>query len=143
MIWMTEREGVLQFEIGTLSREEIEAILETLPVDVTFVDKEDSVKYFNKFSKRIFARPKGIIGRKVQQCHPEKSIHVVNKIVEAFKKGERDVAEFWIKLHGKLLYIRYLAVRNKKGEYLGVLEVGQDITDIKEIEGEKRLLDWK
>ncbi len=140
---MTEREGALQFEIGTLSREEIEAILETLPVDVTFVDKEDSVKYFNKFNKRIFARPKGIIGRKVQQCHPAKSIHVVNKIVEAFKKGERDMAEFWIKLHGKLLYIRYLAVRNKKGEYLGVLEVGQDITDIKEIKGEKRLLDWR
>ena len=140
---MTEREGALQFEIGTLSREEIEAILETLPVDVTFVDKEDSVKYFNKFNKRLFARPKGIIGRKVQQCHPEKSIHVVNKIVEALKKGERDVAEFWIELHGKLLYIRYLAVRNKKGEYLGVLEVGQDITDIKEIKGEKRLLDWK
>jgi len=133
----------LQFEVGTLSRDELEAILETLPVEITFVDKDDTVRYFNKFKKRIFARPKAIIGRKVQQCHPQKSIHVVNKILDSFKSGEKDVAEFWIQSKGRLIYIRYFAVRDKDGNYLGTMEVTQDITDIKKIEEEKRLLDWR
>ena len=89
-------EGTLQFETGTLTKEEVEAILNTLPVDITFVDKDDAVKFFNKAEKRIFVRTKAILGRKVQLCHPQKSIHVVNRILEAFKKGEKDVAEFWI-----------------------------------------------
>ena len=136
-------EGVLQFETGTLTKEEVEAILNTLPVDITFVDKDDSVKFFNKAEKRIFVRTKAIIGRKVQLCHPQKSIHVVNRILDAFKKGEKDVAEFWIQKAGRLIHIRYFAVRDKNGKYLGTLEVTQDITDLKKIEGEKRLLDWE
>ena len=138
---MSER--TLQFETGTLLKEEIEAILETLPLEITFIDKEDTVKYFNRPEKRIFARSKSIIGRKVQQCHPQKSIHIVNKILESFKNGERDVAEFWIQHEGRIIYIRYFAVRGKDGKYLGTMEVTQDITEIKKIEGEKRLLDWK
>jgi len=114
-----------------------------LPVDITFVDKDDVVRYFNKAEGRIFVRTKAVIGRKVQQCHPQKSIHVVNRILNAFKAGEKDVAEFWIQMNNRLIHIRYFAVRNKNGEYLGTLEVTQDITDIKKIEGEKRLLDWK
>jgi DUF438 domain-containing protein len=88
-------------------------------------------------------RTKAVIGRKVQLCHPEKSVHIVNKIIEAFKEGRKDMAEFWITMNGGLVHIRYFAVRNKKGKYLGTLEVTQDITNIKNLEGQKRLLDWK
>jgi PAS domain S-box-containing protein len=141
---MTEnKKRMLQFETGALLKEEVEAILDSLPVDISFVDKEDRVKYFNKAGKRIFVRTKAVIGRKVQLCHPKKSIQVVNKIIEAFKIGKKDVAEFWIQMSNRLIYIRYLALRDKNGKYAGTLEVTQDITDIKKIEGEKRLLDWK
>ncbi len=133
----------LIFENGSLLKEEVEALLESLPVDLTFVDKNDTVRYFNKAQSRIFKRPKAVIGRKVQECHPQRSIHIVNRILEAFKKGERDSAEFWIKLNERLIYIRYFAVRDREGRYLGTLEVTQDITQIKKIEGEKRILDWK
>jgi hypothetical protein len=136
-------EGLLQFEAGTLSRDEVEAIFNTLPVDITFVDSDDAVKYFSKGEERIFVRTKAIIGRKVQQCHPQKSVHVINEILDSFRNGRRDKAEFWINLKDRLIYIRYFAVRNKDGTYLGTLEVSQDITDIKAIEGEQRLLDWK
>ena len=133
----------MQLETGSLSEEETEAILNTLPVDITFVDKEDQVKFFNKLGSRVFVRTKGTIGRKVQQCHPQRSIHIVNKIVESFKTGKKDVAEFWIQMEDRMIYIRYFAVRNKGGKYLGTLEITQDITEIKKIEGEKRLLDWE
>jgi len=134
---------MLQFETGTLSKEEVEAVLDSLPVDISFVDKEDCVKYFNKAGKRIFVRTKAVIGRKVQLCHPKKSVHIVNNILEAFKTGKKSVAEFWIQMNNRSIHIRYFAVRDKNGKYLGTIEVTQDITDIKKIEGEKRLLDWK
>jgi len=136
-------EGVLQFETGSLSKEEIEAILNSLPVDISFVDTNDAVKYFNKAEKRIFVRTKAVIGRKVQLCHPQKSVHIVKKILEAFKAGKKDVAEFWITMNNRLIHIRYFAVRNKNGKYLGTLEVTQDLTDLKKIEGQNRLLDWQ
>lgn len=132
-----------QFETGSLTPEEAEAILDTLPVDISFIDKDDRVKYFNKAEKRIFVRTKAVIGRSVQLCHPQKSIHVVNKIVEAFTTGEKDKAEFWINMNNRLVHIRYFAVRDKNGKYLGTMEVTQDLTDLKKIEGERRLLDWK
>ena len=138
-----EAEGMLQFETGSLSKEEVEAVLDSLPVDISFIDKEDRVKYFNKAEKRIFVRTKAVIGRKVQLCHPQKSVHVVNNILEAFKTCKKDVAEFWINMKNRLIHIRYFAVRDKNGKYLGTMEVTQDITDIKEIQGEKRLLDWE
>ena len=136
-------EGMLQFDTGSLSKEEIEAILDTLPVDVSFVDKNDAVKYFNKAEKRVFVRTKSVIGRKVQLCHPQKSIDIVNRIVDSFKTGKKDVAEFWITLNNRLIHIRYFALKDKKGNYLGTMEVTQDLTDLKKIEGEKRLLDWR
>jgi PAS domain S-box-containing protein len=136
-------EGLLQFETGSLSKEEIEAILNALPIDISFVDADDAVKYFNKAEKRIFVRTKAVIGRKVQMCHPQKSVHIVNKILEAFKKGEKNTAEFWITMNNRLVHIRYFAVRDKNGKYLGTMEVTQDLTDLKKIEGQKRLLDWK
>ncbi|MBX5327293.1 MAG: DUF438 domain-containing protein [Candidatus Bathyarchaeia archaeon] len=136
-------EGLLQFETGALSKEELEAILNTLPVDITFVDANDQVRYYSEGGKRVFVRTKAVIGRKVQLCHPQKSIHIVNRILESFKSGKKDVAEFWIQMAGRLIHIRYFAVRDKNRKYLGTIEVTQDITDIKKIEGERRLLDWK
>lgn len=133
--------GVIDLETGRLSREEIESIFNTLPVDITFVDKDDTVRYFSAGKERIFPRTKAIIGRKVQQCHPQKSVHVVNQILEDFKNGKMDVAEFWINLKGRLIYIRYFPVRDRNGRYLGCLEASQDITEIQKIKGEKRLLD--
>ena len=127
--------------IEELSNEIIGVLLDALPVDITFVDEEDRVRYFNKEGKRIFARSRKIIGIKVQKCHPQKSIHVVNQILEDFRNNKRDSANFWIGLKGRKIYIRYFAVRDKEGKYLGGLEVTQDITDIQKITGEKRLLD--
>lgn len=136
-------EGALQFETGTLTKEEAEALLDTVPVDISFIDANDSVKYFNKAEKRIFVRTKAVIGRKVHMCHPQKSLHVVNRIIEAFKAGKKDLAEFWITLEGRLVHIRFFAVRSKDGKYLGTAEIVQDVTDIKKLEGQRRLLDWQ
>ncbi len=124
-----------------LSAEVIEAIFEAIPVEMTFVDEGDTVRFFNKGMNRIFPRPAGVLGRKVQNCHPKHSLHAVNRILEDFKSGARDEAVFWIDLKGRKVYIRYFPVRGKKGEYLGCIEVTQDITEIQKIEGEKRLLD--
>jgi PAS domain S-box-containing protein len=129
--------------IENLKPEVIEAMLDSMPIEISFVDENDEVRYFNKNGDRIFPRPRSIVGKRVQQCHPQKSVHKVLQILEAFKKGEKDVAEFWINLRGRQIYIRYFPVRDKDKKYLGTLEVSQDITDIKKIKGEKRLLDWK
>jgi hypothetical protein len=128
------------FLTGDLRKEVLDALLETLPVEISFVDENDTVRYFNKDGSRIFPRPPSVIGRKVQDCHPKKSLHKVNQILDDFKSDRRDVAEFWIDMRGRKIYIRYFAVRDKNRKYLGCLEVTQDITDIKKIEGEKRLL---
>ena len=108
---------------------------------MTFVGKDDAVKYFSDSKERIFVRTKSVLGRKVQNCHPPQSVDVVEKILTSFKEGTRDSADFWINFQGKLVYIRYFAVRDKEGTYLGTLEVTQDLTEIKKLEGEKRLLD--
>jgi DUF438 domain-containing protein len=136
----SEKKGTVYLETGDLSPEEIKWIFNTLPVDVTFVDKDDRVRYFSQTEDRIFVRTKAVIGLKVQQCHPQKSLHMVTQILDDFKKGKKDQADFWINMQGKLVYIRYFAVRNKEKEYLGCLEVTQDIAPLKKIEGEKRLL---
>lgn len=127
--------------IENVSKEVMECILNTLPVEISFVDSEDTVRYFNKNGDRIFPRPRSVVGRKVQNCHPSRSLHKVNEVLSELKEGKRDVADFWIDLHGRLIYIRYFAVRNGDDKYLGCLEVSQDITDIQKIKGEKRLLD--
>lgn len=134
--------GVIELETGTLSIEQLEGILNALPVDVTFVDADDTVRYFNNPKEgRIFVRTRAVLGRKVQQCHPQSSIHLVNTILDDFRSGRRDVAEFWIQRDDKLIHIRYFPVRDRTGHYLGCIEVTQDITKIKQIEGEKRLLE--
>ena len=134
-------EGMIKIGHGLMSLEQIEAIFNTLPVDITFVDKDDRVKYFNDVPDRLFPRTKSVIGREVRMCHPKKSIHMVDRIVNDFKSGARDSADFWIRIKGRFVYIRYFAVRNAKNEYLGTLEVTQDVTGIRGLKGEKRLLD--
>ncbi len=123
-----------------LSKEQLEAILESLPVDITFVDSDDTVRYYNRDGKRIFVRTPAVIGRKVQNCHPPKSLAPVNQILSEFKSGKREAAEFWIQVKDRMVFIRYFPVRDRDGKYLGCLEVSEDITEIKKLEGEKRLL---
>jgi PAS domain S-box-containing protein len=122
------------------STETLEAIFDALPLDITFVDETDTVRYYSKGDARIFRRTPAVIGKKVQDCHPKDSLDKVIQVVSDLKSGRRDVAEFWIDLKGRKIYIRYFAMRDKAGKYLGTLEVTQDITDIQKIEGQKRLL---
>lgn len=132
--------GEIPLKTGALSAEQVDLLLRTLPFDVTFVDHEDRVRYYSE-GDRIFPRSPGIIGRAVQNCHPPASVHVVEQIVEDFRTGARDSAEFWIEVGGRFVHIRYFAVRDERGVYRGVVEVSQDITDVRALEGEKRLLD--
>ena len=128
--------------IHNLSLEQIDAIMETLPVEVTFVDADDTVAYFNRLDKeKIFVRTRSVMGRKVQKCHPEKSVDRVQQIVNGFKDGSLEKADFWIDFAGDKVLIRYFPVRNEEGTYLGVLEVTQQIGWIQKLSGEKRLLD--
>jgi uncharacterized protein len=135
--------GFMQFENGNLTKHQLDALLNTLPVEITFIDENDSVCFFNKPEKIIFVRSKSVIGRKVQNCHPAASIGIVNKILEAFKAGKKTIAEFWIDMSDRKIYIRFFAIRNAAGKYLGTMEIVQDITDIQTLKGEKRLLDWE
>lgn len=126
---------------GELQLTELMSMLNALPVDITFIDKDDRVKYFSAGKDRIFVRTKAVIGRKVQNCHPPESVGRVEKILNSFKEGQKDSVEFWINFGGKFIQIRYFAVRDESKQYLGTLEVTQDLTEIKKLEGEKRLLD--
>ena len=127
---------------GSLSQEQLNLFFSHLPFDVTFVDENDRVAFFNQGSERTFLRSPGIIGREVKFCHPPKSVDTVLVILEAFKNGSKDSAEFWINFGGKLIHIRYFALRDEDKNYKGVIELTQDITEIQKIEGERRLLDW-
>jgi hypothetical protein len=121
----------------------VDLILRHLPIDISFVDEDDVVRYYSEGKERIFPRTPAAIGRKVQNCHPPKSVATVNRILEGFRAGRNDVAEFWIKMGGRFIYIRYLAVRDAAGKYRGCLEVTQDASPIRALEGERRLLDWQ
>jgi len=134
-------EGTVPLPTGPLSLDVLIQLLNTLPVDLTFVDADDTVQYFSENPGRVFPRPRSIIQRKVQDCHPPRSLEPVERILQAFKAGERDSYEFWLELEGKFLYIRYLAVRDDQQRYLGCLEVTEDATHIRALEGEKKLLD--
>jgi DUF438 domain-containing protein len=132
----------IKLSTGTLSVSQLQAMLDTIPFDVTFVDAEDTVRYFSLGRERIFARSKAILGRKVQYCHPPKSVETVERILEDFRSGREDLARFWITLAGRFLCIEYFAMRDETGEYLGCLEVSQDLTDKRALEGEQRLLNY-
>jgi hypothetical protein len=128
---------------GELNFQEISMIFNALPVDLTFVDENNKVKYFTRPKDRIFPRSPAIIGRDVDKCHPPESVHVVHKIIESFRDGSKDTAKFWINVKEKTILIQYFALRDEKGAYKGVLEASQDVTDIKSLEGERRLLLWE
>lgn len=133
-------EGKITFPTGNLSLKELWEIFNSMPIDIAFVDKDDTVRFYSDPPHRIFVRTPQVIGMKVQGCHPQKSIHLVNQILEDFKAGKRDNADFWIQFNERFIHIRYFAVRDSERKYLGCLEFVQDITDIKKLEGEKRLL---
>ncbi|ASZ06686.1 MULTISPECIES: DUF438 domain-containing protein [Enterococcus] len=126
---------------GTLKLEQMIAMFQVLPVDLTFVDNDDRVRFFSEGKERVFPRTTSVIGREVVNCHPPKSMHIVQQILDDFRSGARSEAEFWIDMRGKKIYIRYFALRNEADDYLGCLEVTQDVTPIQSLEGQKRLLD--
>ncbi|MDG3374529.1 PAS domain-containing protein, partial [Vibrio parahaemolyticus] len=126
---------------GTLKLEQMIAMFQVLPVDLTFVDNDDRVRFFSEGKERVFPRTTSVIGREVVNCHPPKSMHIVQQILDDFRSGARSEAEFWIDMRGKKIYIRYFALRNEADDYLGCLEVTQDVTPIQSLEGQKRVLD--
>lgn len=131
----------IPLDVGALALTQLNQMLKSLPIDVTFVDENNVVRYYSQSKERIFTRTPAIIGRRVEKCHPPESVHVVEKIVQDFKAKRRGSADFWIEMGDKLIYIRYFPVRGEDDEYLGVLEVTQDVTTIRELRGQKRLLD--
>jgi PAS domain S-box-containing protein len=135
--------GKIDLGSGFLSPDQLILLLNNLTVDITFIDENDEVQYFSGGKQRIFHRSKAIIGRKVQNCHPPESVHIVNEIITAFRNGRKDHADFWIQMKGSIIYIRYFALRNEQGEYKGTIEISQDITEIRSLKGEHRLLEWK
>ncbi len=134
--------GEIDLQTGALLPEQIRWMLNHLPVDITYVDENNKVKYFSSPKKRIFPRTNAIIGRDVHNCHPPESVHVVEKIIEAFREGKKDKANFWIKMKDDFILIQYFSIRDEKGNYKGVIEVSQEVSEIKALKGENRLLDW-
>ncbi len=131
-----------ELNTGFLNLKEIDVLLNNLPVDITFIDSENRVRFFSG-GERIFPRTPSVLGRPVKFCHPPESVEAVEEIIETFKRGEKKEAEFWIQMKDNFVHIRYFPLRDSNGEYLGALEVTQEVSDIKELEGEKRILDWK
>ncbi len=127
---------------GSFTIQELTVMLNTLPVDLTFVDKDDNVRYFTQGRERIFDRNRAILGRKVQMCHPPHSVHIVNQIVDDFRSGRQDSAAFWIEMGGKFIHIEYFAMRDEAGSYLGTVEVSQNLTGLRALTGERRLLTY-
>lgn len=132
----------IKLDTGNLTPEQINLLLTHLPVDVTYVDEHNRVRYYSQGMHRIFPRSPGIIGRDVANCHPASSVNIVNKIVEEFKNNNKSEAEFWLEMNNRFIHIRYFAVRDQQGQYRGVVEVTQDVTDIRALKGQRRLLDW-
>jgi DUF438 domain-containing protein len=135
-------ENTFHYDEGYMTPEQVNLLLRFLPVDITYVDENDKVIFYNRGDERVFKRSKGIIGREVRFCHPPKSVDMVLRIVDEFKAGTKDVADFWINFKGRMIHIRYFAIRDNDKTYRGVIEMSQDVTDIQKLEGQKRLLDW-
>ena len=136
-------ENTSHYDEGYMTVEQVNLLFRTMPLDLTYVDENDKVIFYNRGEERVFPRSAGIIGREVKFCHPPKSVDTVLKILDEFRKGTKSESSFWINYKERLIYIRYFAVRDADKNYKGVIEMSQDITDIKKIEGEKRLLDWE
>ena len=134
--------GGIQLSTGSFHQDEMEALFRTLPIDLTFVDKNDKVKFFSMGSDRIFTRNRAIIGRDVRNCHPPSSVDIVDRILDDFKSGRENTAAFWINFKERFIYIEYFALRGSNGEYLGTVEFTQDLTAYRKLEGEQRLLSY-
>ena len=134
--------GALMLPTGNVSLEQLVGIVSALPIDLTFVDADNKVAFFTEGPNRVFARSKAVIGRKVQHCHPPRSVDTVNEILDDFRSGRQNVAEFWINFQGKFVHVRYFAVRSPEGNYLGTVELTQDLTPLRALQGEKRLLEY-
>ncbi|MEL7601486.1 MAG: PAS domain-containing protein [Proteiniphilum sp.] len=134
--------GKVISETGNLSVEQVLMAFNHLPVDITIVDENDRVLFFNKAKDRFFPRSPAVVGRAVQNCHPPESVHMVEEIIESFRSGKEQKADFWIQMRGKFILIQYFALRDEDGTYRGVIEVSQDVTAIRKLEGERRLLNW-
>lgn len=132
----------ITFATGALTIEQLSAIFSTMPVDLTFIDADDRVRFFSEGPDRVFIRPKTIIGRKVQSCHPAESLYVVEQIISDFRSGKQDVADFWLNFQGRFVFIRYFALRDENNQYTGTLEVTQDLTRERALTGERRLLEY-
>jgi DUF438 domain-containing protein len=139
----TPGDGLVRLPSGSFAVEELLAILNTLPVDVTFVDRNDKVKYFSQGSHRIFTRNRAILNRDVRLCHPPGSVHIVEKILDDFKSGRENYAPFWIQMKGRFIHIAYYALRDEHNQYIGTLEVSQDLTELRKLEGERRILAYE
>jgi DUF438 domain-containing protein len=135
-------EETYHYDEGYMTPEQVNLLFRHMPVDITYVDENDKVVFYNRGEDRVFPRSAGIIGREVRNCHPPKSVDTVLRILEEFKKGTQNVADFWINMRGRFILIRYFAIRDEKENYRGVLEMSQDVTNIRSLEGEQRLLDW-
>ena len=135
-------EETFKLDVGKLTGEQINLMLKNLPVDITFVDENNRVRYYSGGKERIFPRSPAVIGREVKNCHPPKSVHIVEKILQSFKKKEKTEAEFWLTLKNRFIHIRYFPLYDDKGEYRGVIEMSQDVTGIRGLKGERTLLDW-
>lgn len=133
---------LIRLPSGSFSKEELLAVLNTLPVDITFVDSDDKVKYFSQGRERIFDRNRAILGRDVRMCHPPSSVHVVEQILDDFKSGRQSSAAFWIQMRDRFIHIEYFALRNQDGMYQGTLEVSQDLTEKRALQGEQRILSY-
>jgi len=131
---------LLNFDTGLMTLQQAILLLNNLPVDITMIDENDKVCFFSNPKERFFPRSKAIIGRTVQNCHPPESVHIVNELVEAFRDGSKDSEPFWIEMKGRFILIQYFALRDEKGFYKGCIEVSQDLTDIRSLTGEKRLM---
>ena len=140
---LAELSGTVNLGTGFLTPEQIMLLLNNVPVDITFVDEYDEVRFFSGGKQRIFHRSKAIIGRKVQNCHPPESVGTVNEIIRAFREGRQDHADFWIESKDRFIHIRYFALRDETENYKGTIEVSQDVTDIRALEGQRRLLNWE
>lgn len=136
------KDSRLRMHEGLMTLDQINLLLKFMPVDLTYVDENDRVIFYNRGEERVFPRSAGIIGREVRFCHPPKSVGTVLRILEEFKSGNKDEAEFWIRFKGRVIHIRYFAIRDEAKQYKGVIEMSQDITEIQKLEGERRLLNW-
>ncbi|HNW59885.1 MAG TPA: DUF438 domain-containing protein [bacterium] len=132
--------GRIQLPTGSFSLEELTAVMNALPFDVTFVDADDTVRFYSEGRERVFERNLAVIGRKVQLCHPPKSMYIVQQILDDFRSGRQSRAPFWITMGGKFIHIEYFALRTAAGDYLGTLEVTQDLTEKRQLTGDQRLL---